>query len=260
MTATDTPRPTLTGHWTVVTGGSAGIGFGIAQQFVERGANVVVVARNQERIDNAVHRLTEQTQNDDQRVLGFSADLSLDDDIDSLFGYLAERLDRLHTFVANVGGGYVKGFFDLKRRDWTDVLEMNVVGPFLVCQRAAVLMRDRPAENQSIVLVSSIRAHSAKPGRAVYAASKVAMNQMMRVMALELAPHGIRVNALLPGITATDLTMRNRAAYDEAIGTVPLGRGGDPADMGRAVTFLAGPEGSFVTGVELPVDGGELLK
>lgn len=249
----------LAGRWIVVTGGSAGIGHGIARQFVGRGANVMIVARDQTRIDDAVRRLSEAKLGEGQEVLGFSADLSRDRDIDALFDFLKKRVDRLHTFVANVGGGYVKGFFELERSDWAKVLDMNVVGPFLVCQRAAVLMRDRPAENQSIVLVSSIRAYSAKPGRAVYAASKVAMNQMMRVMALELAPYGIRVNALLPGITATDLTMRNREAFDEAIETVPLGRGGSPADMGRAVAFLAGPEGAFITGVELPVDGGELL-
>lgn len=117
-------------------------------------------------------------------------------------------------------------------------------------------MRDKGGRNQSIVLVSSIRAYSSKPGRAVYASTKAAMNQMMHVMALELAPLGIRVNALLPGITATDLTMRNRQAFDEAIETVPLGRGGTPADMGRAVSYLVGDTAQFVTGVDLPVDGG----
>jgi glucose 1-dehydrogenase len=249
----------MAGRWAVVTGGSGGIGLGIATALVRAGGHVIMVARTPSRLEEAATGLQELA-GPGQRVLTFAADLSVDEEIDAFFSFVESEVDQLHTFVANVGGGYVKDFFELERKDWNDVLELNVLGPFLVSQRAARLMRDRGGENQSIVLVSSIRSHSAKPGRAVYAATKAAMNQMMRVMALELAPHQIRVNALLPGITATELTMRNRQAYDEAIGTVPLGRGGDPADMGNAVLFLAGESGRFVTGVELPVDGGEVLR
>ncbi len=261
MTAVDGPDvedSSLAGRWAIVTGSSGGIGRGIAEHLVRLGANVVLAARTPEPLERAAEELRALSGNS-QEVLGIAADLSVEAEIDRFFTEVRTRAKHLDILVANVGGGQVKPFFELTSADWTDTFQLNVLGPFSVSQRAAAMMRDLGGTNQSITLVSSIRAYSAKPGRAVYASTKAAMNQLMRVMALELAPHGIRVNALLPGITATPLTMRNRAAFDEAIVGVPLGRGGTPDDMGAAVAFLASDAARFITGVELPVDGGERL-
>lgn len=249
---------TMAGRWAIVTGSSGGIGRGIAEHLLRQGANVVLVARTPEPLHAAAAELR-SVAGPDQQVLAVPADLSDEADIDRFFAEVRARVDRLDALVANVGGGQVTPFFELTSAEWTDTFRLNVLGPFLVAQRAAAMMRELGGENQSITLVSSIRSYSAKPGRAVYASTKAAMNQLMRVMALELAPYGIRVNALLPGITATALTMRNRAAFDEAVVGVPLSRGGTPDDMGAAVAFLASDAARFVTGVELPVDGGELL-
>ncbi|GAA1512642.1 SDR family NAD(P)-dependent oxidoreductase [Nocardioides humi] len=248
----------LDGRCAVVTGSSAGIGRGIAESLVRSGADVVLSGRTPETLAAAVEELRALA-GPGQQVLGLNADLSQEEQIDDFFDRVRAEVGRLDILVANIGGGQVKPFFDLTREDWTSVFDLNLLGPFLVSQRGARLMRECGSEHASITLVSSIRAHTAKPGRAVYASTKAAMNQLMRVMARELAPFGIRVNALLPGITDTPLTRRNPEAFAEAIKQVPLEGAATPADMGRAVAFLASDAARFITGQELAVDGGELL-
>ena len=131
------------------------------------------------------------------------ADVADRDGIDALFDELEARLPRLDIFAANAGTGRVTPFLDLSTQEWDDVVALNLTGTTYCCQRAARLMRNHPAPNMSIIVVSSIRALGARSGRLVYSATKAAVNQMVRVAALDLAPLGIRVNALSPGITDT---------------------------------------------------------
>lgn len=246
----------MDGYWALVTGGSDGIGYGIAESMSREGAHVVLVARGREKLESAAERLRAGT---DREVRTMVADVTDPASVDELFAEVAATVPRLDSMVANVGGGRVVPFLELTVQDWTEVIGLNLISPFLTCQRAALLMRERGGPNRSITVVSSIRAANTKPGRAVYAATKSAANQLVRVMARELAPLDIRVNALLPGITRTALSVANPEAFEEAVGEVPLGRAGAPSDMGAAATYLAGPGGRFVTGVELVVDGGESL-
>ena len=122
---------------------------------------------------------------------------------------------------------------------------------------------DGPADggaNRAILVVSSIRSLGVRPGRLAYSATKAALNQLVRVAAHELASHQIRVNALLPGITATPLALEgNPEVFAEASASVPLGRAGTPQDMAAAAVYLCSPAARFVTGVNLVVDGGESL-
>ena len=120
-------------------------------------------------------------------------------------------------------------------------------------------MVERPVDNQAILAVSSIRALGARPGRLIYAATKAGLNQAIRVAAVELAPHGIRVCGLSPGITETPLTAAHPDAFDEAVGNVPLGRAALPDDLAEAAYFLCSPQARFITGANLVVDGGESL-
>lgn len=253
----DALRP-LAGEWAVVTGGSKGIGRGIAERFSAAGANVVVVARDRVAIDETVDALG-ATAADGQEVFGTAADVSDRGSISALFDELGDRLPSLGVFVANAGTGQVTPFLDLPPHEWDSVVALNLTGTMYACQQAARMMRDTPGRDRSIVVVSSIRALGARSGRLVYAATKAAVNQAVRVAALELAPLGIRINALSPGITETPLTARNPAAFDEAVANVPLGRAGQPEDLAEAALFLAGPQSAFVTGVNLVVDGGESL-
>jgi glucose 1-dehydrogenase len=121
------------------------------------------------------------------------------------------------------------------------------------------MITEHDVDNSCIVVVSSIRGLGAVPGRLIYAATKAAINQAVRVLARELAPAGIRVNALSPGITETPLTAANPEAFELAVGHVPMGRAGQPEDLAEGAYFLCSPAARFVTGLNMIVDGGESL-
>lgn len=253
----DAQRPLL-GQWAVVTGGSMGIGRAIAQRFVEGGANVVMVARGREALDGAIES-TRAAAGAEQTVTGITADVSSRTSVDSLFEQLRSRLPALNIFVANAGTGQVTPFLELTEEEFDAVVALNFTGTIHCCQLAGRMMAENPQPNAAMVLVSSIRALGARPGRLVYAATKAGVNQAVRVAAMELAPLGIRVNALSPGITETPLTAKNPATFAEAVANVPLGRAGQPADLAEAAYFLCSPRSSFITGINLIVDGGESL-
>ncbi|OHV58715.1 hypothetical protein BCD48_42165 [Pseudofrankia sp. BMG5.36] len=274
----------LDGLWTVVTGGSKGIGLGIAEGFVAAGANVMIVARNADDLNRAGDALRRRA-GADQVVLAARADTSDTDSIEQLFGTIRAAFPRLDVYVANAGSGVMRPFLEIPIEEWNQTVALNLTGTFLGCQRAAqaMLAAGGPADNgpvdngpadngpvdggpvdgganRAILVVSSIRSLGVRPGRLAYSATKAALNQLVRVAAYELAGHQIRVNALLPGITATPLALEgNPEVFAEASASVPLGRAGTARDMAAAAVYLCSPAARFVTGVNLVVDGGESL-
>jgi glucose 1-dehydrogenase len=250
----------LDGRWTAITGGSKGIGRGIAARFIDNGANVVLIARDETNLAVAADELRGQL-SAEQQLLTIPADVSAPESIGELFDELHNKLPRLDVFVANAGSGTTRPFLEITAEEWSDIVAINLTGTFLCCQAAARMMTGRPDEDRSILVVSSIRATSTLPGRTAYSASKAAVNQMVRAAARELAVEGIRVNALSPGITETPLTQRpeHRPLFEAAAAQVPLQRAGLPRDMAAAALFLSSPEAAFVTGANLVVDGGESL-
>ena len=161
--------------------------------------------------------------------------------------------------MANAGTGQVTPFLEQSGEEFDAVVALNFTGTIHCCQLAGRMMAENPQPNSAIVLVSSIRALGARPGRLVYSATKAGVNQAVRIAAMELAPLGIRVNALSPGITETPLTAKNPGPFAEAVANVPLGRAGQPSDLAEAAYFLCSPRSSFITGINLIVDGGESL-
>lgn len=252
------PSPDRTGSWAVVTGGSRGIGFAIARRHVTRGGNVVIGARNATNLQAACSELR-RISDRDQVVEAAPADTSTPEGIEEFFAAIRNVAPYLTTFIANAGGGAVKPFLELEPKDWTDVIGLNLLGPALCCQKALQFMVDTPRPNQSVLLVSSIRAASTIPGRAVYASTKAAANQLILVLAAEMAPHKIRVNGLAPGITETTLATQAPDVFAQALRNVPLGRAGVPDDMANAAEFITGQTGAFMTGCIVTVDGGESL-
>jgi len=248
----------LAGQWAVVTGGSMGIGRAIVERFVGAGANVVAVARGQEALAETV-AAAQAMASPEQQVLGISADVASRPGVDALFDELGDRLPYLNVFVGNAGTGHVTPFLELSDDEFDSVLALNFTGTLRCCQLAGRMMVADPQPNSAIVVVSSIRALGARAGRLIYAATKAGVNQAVRVAAVELAPHGIRVNALSPGITETPLTAKNPEAYADAVANVPLGRAAQATDLAEAAYFLCSPTASFITGVNLIVDGGESL-
>jgi 3-oxoacyl-[acyl-carrier protein] reductase len=249
----------LRDQWAVITGASKGIGFGIARAFVDAGAHVVVVARTPDVLQQAADELGGRAHLG-QRILPMAADTGDPEAIGRLFDGLRAQLPGLNVFVANAGSGAVTPFLDLSLEEWDRTVALNLTGTFLCCQHAARMMQKQDGDNRAILVVSSIRALGARPGRLVYSATKAAVNQLVRVAAQELAPFGIRVNALSPGITATPLALEgNPEAFAEAEASVPLGRAGTPDDMAAGALYLCSPAAAFVTGANLIVDGGESL-
>jgi NAD(P)-dependent dehydrogenase (short-subunit alcohol dehydrogenase family) len=252
-------RP-LAGQFAAVTGGSKGIGLGIARRFVQAGASVVLLARDETVLTEACESLRAEVRADEQ-VHWLRLDTSRPESVAAAFAELAERIPRLNIFVANAGSGSMSPFVDLPLAQWQSLVDLNLTGTFLTCQAAARRMLTEPAQdNHAILAVSSIRAFTVLPGRAAYSATKAAVNQLVRVAAYELAAHRIRVNALAPGITATDITMaRVPEVFDQIGDTVPLGRAATVGDSAEAALYLCSPAGQFVTGALLTVDGGESL-
>lgn len=251
------PRP-LEGEWAVVTGGSKGIGKGIGQRLLAGGANVVLVARNADDLE-AARAEAEPLLVGDQQVLTMQADVADRASVDRLFVELRDRIPRLDHFVANAGTGRVTPFLELTDTEVDEVVALNFTGTLACMQRAAQMIVEHEVRNSCIVVVSSIRGLGAVPGRLIYSATKAAVNQAVRVAAQEMAPHNVRVNILSPGITETPLTAANPDAFQEAVSLVPLGRAGQPRDLAEAAYFLCSPAASFVTGLNMIVDGGESL-
>ena len=250
----------LQGQWAVVTGASKGIGLGIAGALVDAGASVVLVARGREALESAGAELRARATTG-QSVVTEVADTSQPSSVARLFEWVRAELPQLNVLVANAGSGSPTSFLDLPASEWDHTVALNLTGTFLCCQQAARLMAGAPPDaNRSIVVVSSIRGDGVRPGLTAYAVTKAGLNQMVRVAAYELAPLGIRVNALSPGITATPLALEgNPELFEERSRDVPMGRAGTPADMAAAARYLCSPGAAFVTGTTLVVDGGESL-
>ena len=258
--ATDTTplHADLTGQWAVVTGASKGIGAAIAEAFVESGGNVVLVARGREHLESFAQQLQARAA-ESQQVKAHAADVADPTSVAELFSHLRGDIPRLDIFVANAGTGSMSPFIDLPLEHWNEIVALNLTGTMLCCQAAARLMLNNPRGDRAILVISSIRALRAAPGRLAYSVTKAAVNQMIRVAATELAPHGIRVNGLSPGITETPLTKSHPGAFAEAVANVPLQRAGSPRDMASAALFLCSPTSRFTTGANLIIDGGEVL-
>lgn len=255
----------LQGQTVVVTGGSKGIGVAIAHALAGAGADVVLVARNRADLDAAVAEVGAATAGVSASaappsVRGIRADVSSAEGVDRLFAELRESTPGLNIFVANAGTGSYIPFLEISPAQWDGIVGLNLTGTFHCVQQAARMMLDHDHPNRAILVVSSIRSNGTRPGVSAYAATKAGANQLARVAAYELAPHGIRVNVLSPGMTVTPLVLANTPEiHEKAKGQVPMGRPGAPEDMAAAARYLCGPEAGFVTGANLVVDGGEGL-
>jgi NAD(P)-dependent dehydrogenase (short-subunit alcohol dehydrogenase family) len=249
----------LSGRWAVITGGSRGIGLGIADALMGAGAHVALVARQADRLAASADEL--RSAHPGQEVHTVVADVSDDDAHDRMFAELDTLMPTVDVLVANAGWGSVRPFLEVSRAEWDHIVALNLTGTFRAMQWAGRRMvAAGDGADRAMLVVSSIRALGAREGRSAYSATKAGLNQLVRVAALELAPAGVRVNALSPGITATPMALeQNPEVYAEMAQSVPMGRSGTPLDMGLAAVYLCSPQARFVTGANLVVDGGESL-
>lgn len=256
---------TLTDQVAVVTGGGAGIGRATALAFAAAGADVVIGDIVPERCEETAARVRELG----RRALPFPTDVMDIEQIRALVAAAADQFGRIDILVNNAGGVKPTPFLEQSERSWRRHIDLNLVSLFAATS-AAVPVMIRGGRGGSIINVSSIEASRAAPNFAVYAACKAGMLNFTRTMALELADHRIRVNAIAPDYTVTPGLRGNLAGpvdttkwlkpteQQEAAAArrIPLGRPGIDTECGQVALFLASAMSSYVTGAVIPVDGG----
>src|SRR6201996_3618301 len=243
----------LEGKIAVVTGGSSGIGLATAKRFVDEGAHVVITGRREKELKEAATLIKKNV----TTVTGDVANLA---DLDKLFEVVKEKHGHIDVLFANAGAGTVAPLAVATEAHFDQTFDVNVKGMFFTVQKALPLLKD----GGSIILNSSVSNVLGLPGFTAYAASKAAVRNFARGWALELKDRKIRVNCMSPGAidtpalaTTTGLTAEQaEQAVAQFTTQIPMGRRGMPEEIAAAVTFLASEEGSYITGIDLPVDGG----
>jgi NAD(P)-dependent dehydrogenase (short-subunit alcohol dehydrogenase family) len=235
----------------VITGGNSGIGFGIAQAFKSEGAKGVIVGRNPETLASAVAQLGAD-------FIAINADVTNLADLERVFQETAEKFGKIDVVVANAGGGAVGTVATLGEADFDQTIDLNLKSVYFTVHQALPYLND----GASIILIGSNAAHRAYPNFTLYGAAKAAVIFLAKGFSSDLLARKIRANVITPGTTDTP-------AFDKFVpadqldalkthfaGEMPIGRIGQPADIGKTAVFLASDDSSFMLGAELLVDGG----
>jgi meso-butanediol dehydrogenase / (S,S)-butanediol dehydrogenase / diacetyl reductase len=240
----------FSGSVVLVTGGGSGIGRAIARAFLDAGATVAVTGRRMERLEETLSGHPEE------RTSAVQADLGDPRQVAAVVEQVRERFGRLDVVVSNAAG-YAQGpITELRDGDWTQLRAVNVDAFFHLAKATLPLLAE---SRGSLVAVSSVSGLRGDWGQAAYNATKAAVSNFVRSLALDWGPQGVRLNAVAPSFTLTDLTEgvgRDEASLAPYNNRIALGRPAEPADIAPAVLFLASEAARYVTGVVLPVDGG----
>ncbi len=236
----------------VITGGSRGIGYATAEKFLSEGAKVVIAASTPASAEKAVQKLREKYP--ESRISGIAPELSSLDSVRQSFRAVVDRHGSIDILVNNAGVSESTPFTEYTAETFDKVMDLNVKGVFNATRAAVDYM---VAQGSGVILnTSSMVSISGQPSGFAYPASKFAVNGLTVSLARELGPKGIRVNAVAPGITETDMMKAvPKEVIDPMIAGIPLRRLGQPEDIANAFLFLASREASYITGVVLSVDG-----
>lgn len=235
----------------LVTGGASGIGYAIAQEFVKNDIYTVIIGRNKEKLQTAKDSLGDLCE-----TLSFNlGELSK---IPGVIQEIVDRLGRIDILVNNAGINMKKEFCDVSDEDFMSIIQTNLISIFAISREVVKFMI--PKGKGSIINISSMASQYGIPKVIAYTASKSALDGMTRAMAVELSPKGIRVNSIAPGFIATDMSAKalnnDPERKQKVMSRTPMGYLGEPSDIGTTAVFLASDAAKYITGVILPVDGG----
>lgn len=249
----------LSGRTALVTGASSGIGERVAEVLAGHGAAVACAARRADKLEALVARITQAG----GKAMAVALDVTDSARIPDAFDRIEKTFGTVDILVNNAGHpGTLMPFHQTTRAEWDHVLALNLTAPFEIAKQAANRMI-AAKRSGSIINVTSVAANRAVPMASAYNASKAALARLTEVMAIDLAPYGIRCNSIAPGIVVTGLVTEEIVAMDymkAALKQVPLSRPGRPDDLAGAVLYFASDSAAFVTGAQIVVDGGQSIR
>ncbi len=245
----------------IVTGAGSGIGRAIALKFAEHGANIAIVYGHN---DINAQQTAEMVEAFDRKALVIKADVRDAKGISQMTDSVVQEWGRIDCLVNNAGVAKESSFLEMSEEDWDEVLDVNLKGPFL-CTQAVARQMKKIGKGGKVINIGSDLGTGIAHGASNYCVSKMGLIQLTRAAALELAPFGIRVNIVSPGVIATgmgepDDTPEYQQFLKHIIPEVPLGRMGEGEEVANLVLFLASDETEYITGSEFGVDGGILLR
>lgn len=238
----------------IVTGGGSGIGFAIAEKFISNKITTIIIGRNKEKLKTAKSKLGELCST-------VSFDLNDLSGIPLLIKKILKEYGRIDILVNNAGINLKKEFTEVTDEEFHKVIQTNVEAIFALSREVSKAMIEN--KSGSIINISSMASQYGLPKVIAYSASKGAIESMTRAMAVELSPKGIRVNCIAPGFIATEMSANalnnDKERKSKVLSRTPMGVLGSPSDIGDAAFFLASPSSSFITGIVMPVDGGNSI-
>lgn len=242
----------LEGKTAVVTGGTRGIGFEIVKKFLAAGAKVALFGSRQETVDKALDKL--KAENADAKVIGLCPSLTVYSEVEAAIGKVKDTFGKIDILVNNAGISARDSLYNYNPEDFDKIMALNVNAVFYCIRAVAPIMKEQGGG--SIVNTSSMVSIYGQPAGCGYPASKFAVNGLTKSLARELGRDQIRVNAVAPGVTRTDMVAALPEEMVKRISAgIPLGRAGEPEEVANAVLFLASDLASYVTGTILSVDG-----
>jgi NAD(P)-dependent dehydrogenase (short-subunit alcohol dehydrogenase family) len=246
----------LEGKKAFVTGGSRGIGKSVAMALAEAGADIAIVARGLAAAEEAAHEIERLG----VRAIAVKADVTVPEQVDGMMKTIVGKFGTVDVAFNNAGIAVVENAEEMSYESLKKVIDVNLIGLFLTCQAAAkVMIRQKRG---SIINMASMSAHvvNVPQKTANYNASKAGVVQLTKCLAVEWAPHNIRVNSICPGYTLTELARSfSEELMRQWIVKIPMGRMADPAELQGAVLYLASDASSYCTGTDLIIDGGYTL-
>ena len=238
----------------LVTGGASGIGYAIAQAFSVIGSRVVIVGRDKEKLESAMKQIG-------RNVITIQSDLSETDRLPELVKVIKKEAGDVDVLVNNAGINLKKDALEVSNEEYENIVKTNQTAVFALTREIGKTMVARGAG--SIIMISSMASQYGIPKVVAYTASKSAIEGMTRALAVEWSPHGVRVNCIAPGFIKTAMSSKALDSDSErkrkVLSRTPVGKLGEPADVANAALFLASSQAKYITGVVLPVDGGNSI-